>query len=145
MIGHPRIISYLQRAVNHEFNAAQQYTLQAGSAETWGLQDLAGKLRRDAREELEHAEAFITHMMHLGATPRAGQPPRAPRVGETHAELLGFGLATELEAIRLYSEAVRYCEQIGDADCHALFSRILKDEQDHARGLEQSFAALGAG
>ena len=144
MIGHPRIISYLQRAVNHEFNAAQQYTLQAGSAEIWGLQDLAGKLRRDAREELEHAEAFITQMMRLGVAPRAGQP-RAPQVGDTHAELLRFGLATELDAIRLYSEACRFCEQIGDADCHALFFRILRDEEDHARGLEQSYAALGAG
>lgn len=142
MTGHPRIISYLQRAVNHEFGAAQQYTLQAATAESWGMRELAEKLRRDAGEELEHAEAFIVQMLRLGATPHAAQP-RMPQVGRTHAELLRFGFATEADAIRLYGEASRFCQQIGDADNHALFARILKDEEHHARELERSLAALG--
>ena len=143
MTGHPRIIAYLQRAVSHEFTAAQQYTLQAGSAENWGMGDLATKLRRDAGEELEHAEAFIKQMLRLGAEPRSSQP-RTPRVGRSHVELLRFGLATEQDAIRLYDEAARFCEQIGDSDNYLLFTRILKDEEDHAAGLQQSLAALGA-
>jgi len=143
MTGHPRIIAYLQRAINHEFTAAQQYTLQAGSAENWGMNDLATRLRRDAVEELEHAEAFIKQMLRLGTEPRSSQA-RAPRVGRSHAELLQFGLATENDAIRLYEEAARFCQQIGDSDNYALFARILKDEEDHAAGLQQSLAALGA-
>lgn len=142
MSSHPRVIGYLQRAVNHEFCAAQQYTLQAAVAAGWGLHELAEKLRGDAREELEHAEAFITQMLRLGVTPHPAQP-RNPRVGRTQAEVLAFGLATEQDAIRLYGEAGRFCDGIGDADNCALFTRILRDEEDHARHLERSLEQLG--
>ncbi len=144
MNGHPRILSYLQRAVSHEFGAARQYTLQAGLAESWGQGDLANKLRADAREELEHAEAFILQMLRLGVTPSAAESRVAP-IGRTHTELLRAGMATEQEAIRLYAEAGRFCAQIGDADTHALFARILADEEHHARELERSLQGLGAG
>jgi bacterioferritin len=142
MIGHPRIIGYLQRAVNHELGAAQQYTLQAATAENWGLKPLADKLRLDAREELEHAEAFIAQMLRLGATPHAGQS-RVPRVGRTQIEILQFGLATESDAMRLYGEASRYCASVGDADNHAVFARIYEDEARHAEALTRAIQALG--
>lgn len=144
MIGHPRIVSYLQRAVNHEFGAAQQYTLQAGTAERWGMRELADQLRRDAREELEHAEAFIVQMLRLGITPHPAQP-RNPQIGRTHGELLRFGLETEADAIKLYGDASRFCGQIGDDDSQSLFARILQDEEHHARELERLLQGLGAG
>ncbi len=144
MSGHPRIIGYLQRAVNHEFSAAQQFTLQAVLAESWRLPELAAELRDGAREELQHAEVFIGQMLRLGVTPRAGQP-RAPQSGRSHVELLRYGLATEAEAVRLYEEATRFCERIGDAANHAAFARILDDERQHQQHLERRLRALGAG
>ena len=143
MMGHPRVIGYLQRSVSHEFNAAQQYTLQAVHAESWGMKDLARRLRGDAREELEHAEAFIGQLLRLGVTPYTAQP-RAPRVGRTHVELVRFGMETEEEAMRLYDEAARFCEQIGDAANAAVFSRILADEVNHFQQLEREWQALTA-
>ena len=142
MKGHPRIIGYLQRAVNHEFGAAQQYTLQAGAAESWGMRDLADKLRCDAREELEHAEAFIVQMLRLGSAPHTGLP-RVPQIGSTHAELLQFGLRTEMDAVSLYRAASRFCEQIGDKEHYELFERILKDEEHHTQELQRLLQALG--
>ena len=143
MKGHPRIIGYLQRAVNHELGAAQQYTLQAATAESWGLRPLAEKLRHDAREELEHAEAFITRMLRMGVAPHAGQS-RVPRVGRTQLEILKYGLVTEADAMCLYGEAGQFCASIGDAETHALFTRIYQDEDRHARDLERSIQALGS-
>lgn len=144
MKGHPRVIGYLQRAVNHEFNAAQQYTLQAVQAEVWGMKPLTDKLREGVREELRHAEEFLRRMYALGVTPHAGQP-RAPQVGRSHAELLRFGLATEAEAIRLYREACQFCERIADVDNREIFARILQDEVHHHQELERQLQALGAG
>jgi bacterioferritin len=142
MKGHPRVIGFLQRAVNHEFNAAQQYTLQAVQAEAWGMNRLAAELREGVLEEIRHAEAFIRRMYALGVTPRAGQP-RAPQVGRTHAEMLRFGLATEADAIRLYEEACVFCERIGDGEHREVFARILADEMRHYRELERQMKALG--
>ena len=143
MSGHPRIISYLQRAVNHEFNAMQQYTLQGVLADHLGMGGFATELRKDAQEEVRHAECFIRAMYALGVTPRAGQP-LAPRVGSTQAEMLRFGLDTEVEAVRLYREAAHFCERIGDRVHGELFAGILEDEIRHCRELERQLEALGA-
>jgi len=125
-----RVIGYLQRAVNHEFSAAQQYTLQAASAARWGMHDLAEKLRRDAREELEHAEAFLDHMLGQGVTLRVGNTC-TPQIGSTRAEVFRFGMETEAAAVRLYREAATCCRQIGDTRGAELFTRILRDEERH--------------
>ena len=69
--------------------------------------------------------------------------PRAPQVGRSQTELLRFGLATEGEAIRLYQEACRYCERIGDLEDSALFGDILADEVQHYLELERQLQALG--
>lgn len=143
MKGHPRVIGYLQRAVSHEFGAAQQFTLQAVQSEGLGLDALATELRQGAREELGHAEMFLRQMRALGVTPHPGQA-RVPPVGRSQAELLRFGLATEADAIRLYREASLFCGRIGDADNQAVFARILADEEHHYRELERRLAAIGA-
>ncbi len=142
MKGHPRVISYLQRAVNHEFSAVQQYVLQAVQAEMLGLKQFSADLRQGVQEELRHAEEFVGRMLRLGVTPHAGQP-RAPQIGNSYIELLRFGLATEVDAIRLYREAAQFCERIGDVENQALFVRILNDEVNHFHELERALQALG--
>lgn len=139
---HPRLIGYLQRAVNHEFCACQQYTLQAVQADCWNMQTLAQELREGVREELRHAEIFIQQLLVLGVSPHAA-PPHAPAIGRSHEEMLRLGLATEVEAIRLYREACRFCERSGDAIHHAVFARILQDEEHHQQELARQLEALG--
>jgi len=138
-----RVIGYLQRAVNHEFSAAQQYTLQATQAARWGMGELAEKLRGDAREELEHAEAFLGYMLERGVTLRVGNT-RIPQIGNNRAEILKFGMATEAAAVRLYGEASAFCRQVGDDRGAALFNRILQDEEKHFDELAREFAAAGS-
>lgn len=141
MSAHPRVIGYLQRALNHELLAVQQCILQAATATSLGLTTLADQLRSDAHDELGHAEAFTAQLLRCGAGVHASQP-RAPSVGRSHTEILRFGLATEVEAVRLYSEAGTFCERIGDNDNHALFSRIGEDERHHRQHLERALQAL---
>lgn len=144
MPGHPRLIGLLQRALDHEFGAAQQFTLQAGQAEALGLRELAAELRTGAREELGHAESFIARLLALGATPRPGCP-RALPVGRSQEELLRYGMATEAAAIRLYEEAHRFCELCGSEADRDVFAHILSEEIDHHRSLERRWRNLGAG
>ncbi len=142
MPAHPQLIGYLQRAVSHEFGAAQQFTLQAVQAECLGLDALAAELRAGAIDELRHAEVFVRRLHELAANPRSVSPGLHP-VGRNHAELLQFGMATEAEAIRLYAEAARCCERIADRDNRELFARIMRDEEQHHRDLVQRWQQLG--
>lgn len=140
---HPQLIAYLQRAVAHEFGAAQQYTLQAAQAEAWGMKQLADELRSGVREELRHAEIFLSRLLAAGVPPRVGQVGVA-RVGASHAELLQLGMATESDALRLYEAGRRFCESIGDTDNAAVFARIYDDERAHHSELERQLRATAA-
>ena len=143
MRAHPRTISYLQRALNHEFGATLQYSMQAALADTLGLDALAAELREGVQEELRHAGLLMRAMYAIGVTPHAGQP-RATRVGRTQAEMLRFGHQTEIDAIRIYREACRFCDSIGDVRHAGLFAAILDDEIRHCRELEQQLSVAGA-
>ena len=143
MSRHPRIIAYLQRAVSHEFGAAQQFTLQAVQAERLGLGPFADELRAGALEELRHAEAFARRLHELGVGSPSVLAAQRP-VGRTVVELLRFGLATETDAMRLYSEALQFCERMADAGNAALFARIHGDEVQHYQELERRLREHGA-
>ena len=143
MSGHPRIVAYLQRAVNHEFSAAQQFTLQAVQAERLGLGPFADELHAAALDELRHAKAFCRRLYELGAGSPSVQAVARP-VGRTLVELLRFGLATESDAMRLYSEALRFCERMADAGNATLFARIHGDEVQHYEELERRLREHGA-
>lgn len=141
MPAHPRLIGYLQRAVNHEFSALQQFVCQAVQAEGLGLGALAAELRAGAIEELQHAELFLRRLLALGAQPRPGSPALRP-VGRSHAELLEFGMDTEADAVRLYAEAAQFCVRAGDEANRELFNRIRGDEERHFQILQQRWQAL---
>lgn len=141
MNGHPRVIAWLQRALGHEFAAAEQLTLQAVQAAALGLPRLADSLREGAREELGHAEAFAARLLAIGAAAQAAASRKLP-IGRTQEELLRFGLATEDAAIRLYREAANWCRHSGDAENAALFLRILDEEVAHYRELERALERL---
>lgn len=143
MRAHPRIISYLQRALNHEFGATLQYSMQAAFADSLGLEALAAELREGVQEELRHAGLLMRAMHAVGVTPHAGQP-RTPRVGRTQAEMLRFGHQTETDAIRIYREACLFCDSIGDLRHAELFAAILDDEMRHCRELERQLGVTGA-
>ncbi len=136
MLGHPRTISYLKRAVSHEFSAVQQFTLQAVQAERLGLGSFADELRAGAVDELRHAEAFIRRLHELGAGSPSVQVAARP-VGRTLTELLGFGMATEADAMRLYFEALQFCDGMADVGNAALFEHIHDDEVQHYQELER--------
>lgn len=143
MPAHPRVISYLQRALDHEFGATQQYAMQAALARVLGLEAMAAELREGVDEELRHAELLLRAIYALGVAPRAVQA-RAPLIGRSQAEMVRFGIETERNAIRLYREACGFCDSIGDTRHADLFAAILEDEIRHCRQLEQQAGTVDA-
>ena len=62
----PRLVGYLMRALAHEMAAVQQYLAQASLATMWQMHDHGQRFRRDAEEELNHAQQLIEHLLVLG-------------------------------------------------------------------------------
>jgi len=131
-----RILGYLGRALSLELSAVQLYSTQARLVETWGLTEVAGKFSREASEEMAHADRIISRMLALGVAPNASQL-RPVHLGQNLLELLQYDHKFEYELIGLYKNATHHCSQTGDHDNRVFFEALLKEEQEHAIGLDK--------
>ena len=139
-----RLSGYLSRALSHEMAAVQQYLLQAKLTALWGLSAPSAQFRRDASDELVHAERLMERMLILGIPCNATQLP-AVRLGRTLEEMLQIDRMLEIEVIRLYEEAALYCGRRRDGDTQALMQDLLQDELGHLKDLDQQLSALNKG
>ncbi|MDO9227205.1 MAG: ferritin-like domain-containing protein [Pseudomonadota bacterium] len=131
----PRTLGWLSRALTHEMSAVQQYLAQSVLARLWGDEALAKHLRREASEELEHAERLMERLILLGVAPSAGNLPPA-RLGRGTQDLLAADRVLEVDAVRLYQEALAHAQRMRDPDTAALLESILGEELAHVRELD---------
>lgn len=131
----PRTLGWLSRALTHEMTAVQQYLAQSVLARLWGDAALADKLRHEAVEELEHAERLMERLILLGVPPSAGNLPPA-RLGRGAQELLAADHVLEVDAVRLYEQALAHARRMRDGDSAALLEGILAEEVAHVREID---------
>jgi bacterioferritin len=137
----PQAIGWLQRALQHEFAAMRQFTLQAAVARRAGSSDLAAFCADSAADELAHARQLADALAEAGAALGSGGGP-AFAVGTQPSEILDCGIATEQAALALYRQAARACAAL--PPLAALFEDIGADEARHLAQLQQRRAALPA-
>ena len=131
-----RVLGYLGRALSLELSAVQLYTTQARLLGIWGLVEESTRFRKEAAEELGHAERIIGRMLALSVAPNASQL-RPVKLGQNLQELLNYNLAFENELVQLYAQATNHCARIGDQDSRVFFETLLNEEKAHAHELTQ--------
>ena len=131
----PRTLGWLSRALTHEMSAVQQYLAQSVLARLWGDEELSRKLRSEAVEELGHAERLMERLITFGVAPSAGNLPPS-RLGRSADELLVADRELEVEAVRLYQEAVAHAQRMRDTGSASLLADILAEEMEHVRGID---------
>jgi len=136
----PRTLGWMTRALGHEMTAVQQYLAQSVLARLWGDHALAADLRREALEELDHASALMEQLILHGIAPSAGNLPPA-RLGRSPAELQAHDAQLEVNAMRLYADALRHAQRVRDNDSAALFARLLDEESHHLQRVQQNEGA----
>jgi bacterioferritin len=133
----PRTLGWLSRALTHEMSAVQQYLAQSVLTRLWGDHALADELRGEAVEELKHAERLMERMIMMGIAPSAGNLAPA-RLGRSADELLAADRVLEVDAVRIYQEALAHVRRVRDADSSALLDSILSEEMSHVQALDQA-------
>jgi len=131
-----RVLGYLGRALSLELSAVQLYTTQSRLLAIWGLTEESSRFKKEAQEELGHAERIIGRMLALSVSPNASQLRPTPVANNLQA-LLEYNLAFENELVALYSQATQHCSQIGDQDNRLFFETLLNEEKSHADELTQ--------
>ena len=92
---------------------------------------LAGEFKEVAITEMKHAEALAERIDYLGGVPVT--KPAAIKSGATSVtDAATVNLASEEEAIALYTAAIAEAAEAGDITTRKLLEDILGDEEGHA-------------
>ena len=73
----------------------------------------------------------------MGIAPSAGNLAPA-RLGRNADELLAADRVLEMDAVRIYQEALAHVRRVRDADSSALLDSILSEEISHVQALDQA-------
>lgn len=145
-----KIVNMLRRAYADEMLAFHFYWYVAQHIEGLGLLTLAEEFRRDAMEELKHAEKLGLRIRQLGGTPvnNPSEWGSVSNVGYTDPQrFLDLKSAVE-EALRAERIAIGVYNEIAKESQHADFvtfnlsCEILEDEVRHEQNYEDILSKL---
>lgn len=131
----------LQEAISMELAAVQQYLLHMLSAEDWGLNKLAAKMREEMQEELAHAEEFSRRLIFLGGSP-VMKPAKTTKQAKSLKAMFEADLADEKDAIAFYTKAARAASEEADIGTRNLFEQTALDEEGHMAWLDLQLSLL---
>ncbi len=134
MRGNDQVIAQLNQALKEELTAINQYFLHAEMCHNWGYHKLGDYIRKQSIDEMKHAEELIERLLFLDATPKMEYMSLS--VGTNVKEQLEADLKLETNAVEMYNAAVKISREAGDDASRALFSELLKDEEEHVDWLE---------
>ncbi len=135
MRGNENVINELNAALRAELIAIAQYMVHAEMCHNWGYQRMGDYIRKQAIDEMRHAEHLIERILFLDGTPQVGIG-LDPKIGDTVKAQLENDLAAELEAVQQYNHSVQVCRDAGDNGSRELFEAMVKDEEKHTDFLE---------
>ncbi len=135
MKGHGDIIQILNDVLSAELTAINQYFIHSEMCANWGYGRLAAHSKKEAIEEMKHAELLIERILYLDGIPNM-QKYMKINVGQTIPQQHGFDLQLEKDAIERLNAGLAVCREKGDNGSRALLEKILVDEEAHADWLE---------
>ena len=134
MRGNDQVIAQLNHALKEELTAINQYFLHAEMCHNWGYHKLGDYIKKQSIDEMKHAEELLERLLFLDAIPKMEY--MALSVGSNVKEQLEADLKLEVNAVEMYNAAVKISREAGDDASRALFSELLKDEEEHVDWLE---------
>jgi bacterioferritin len=83
---------------------------------------------------MKHAEQLIERILFLDGTPKMEYLEL--KVGGNVKQQIEADLELEINAVAMYNKAIRVSRDSGDDHSRDLFSKLLKDEEEHVDWLE---------
>ena len=100
----------------------------------WGYHALGSYIRKQSIDEMKHAEELIERILFLDGTPKMDH--LGLTIGENVREQIEADLKLEVSAVAMYNKAIQVSRDAGDDQSRELFSKLLKDEEQHVDWLE---------
>lgn len=131
MKGNAKLINVLNSLLADELTAINQYMVHSEMCESWGYGKLHGAIRKQAMDEMKHAEWLIERIIFLDGAPTVSKL-NAIKIGKTVPEIITNDSDDELNAIRAYNDAIKLAREVGDQMSADLLTKILGMEEGHA-------------
>ena len=142
MKGRKKVLQQLQKLLNGELAARDQYMAHSRIYKDMGLTKLYERLNHEMEEETEHADALMERMLFLEVQPDMNSADKV-RVGSNVREMLQNDLDVEYEVTAALKDAIEICEQEKDYDSRLILTKLLDDtEMDHAYWLEKQLGLI---
>jgi bacterioferritin len=134
MRGNEKVIAHLNEALREELTAINQYFIHAEMCHNWGYHRLGGYIKKQAIDEMKHAEVLIERLLFLDAVPAMEYLPL--NVGQNVRAQIEADLKLEVNAVKMYNDSIKVARDAGDDASADLFRTLLKDEEEHVDWLE---------
>lgn len=135
MKGDTKVIEFLNKALENELTAINQYFLHAKMYKNWGLGKLHDKVYHESIDEMKHADKLIDRILFLEGLPNLQNIGKV-LVGENTPEMLTCDLKLENLALPDLKAGILYCESVRDYVSRDLLEDILENEEEHIDWLE---------
>jgi len=130
MKGNKKVLAVLDQLLADELTAINQYMVHSEMCENWGYQKLHMDIRKQAMDEMHHAEWLIERIIFFEGTPTVSKL-NPMKIGKTVSEMITNDNSDELGAVRSYNEAIKLARSVDDQGTIDLLSKILKMEEGH--------------
>jgi len=130
MKGNKELIMVLNSLLADELTAINQYMVHSEMCENWGYGKLHMAIRKQAMDEMHHAEWLIERIIFFDGAPTVSKL-NTMKIGKTVSEMISNDNADELDAVIAYNNAIKLARELGDQGTADLLTKILKMEEGH--------------
>lgn len=130
MKGNEKLITVLNSLLADELTAINQYMVHSEMCENWGYGKLHSAIRKQAMDEMHHAEWLIERIIFFDGAPTVSKL-NPIKIGKTVLEMIRNDNGDELDAVKAYNDAIQLAHEVGDQGTVELLTKILKMEEGH--------------
>ena len=124
MKGNKKVLTALDNQLADELTAINQYMVHSEMCENWGYNKLHMDIRKQAMDEMHHAEWLIERIIFLEGLPTVSKL-NPIKIGKTVSDMINNDNNDELEAVRSYNDAIKLARSVDDQGTVELLSKIL--------------------
>jgi len=130
MKGNKELLTVLNSLLADELTAINQYMVHSEMCENWGYGKLHMAIRKQAMDEMHHAEWLIERIIFFEGAPTVSKL-NPMKIGKTVLEMISNDNGDELDAVLAYNNAIKLAREVGDQGTADLLTKILKMEEGH--------------